>query len=116
MSVWSIGDLITTCISPHGRNRGVGERLGRGESLDAIVGSMDAVAEGVNTTLSVQPFPTDDDLRPLDPSGAVAHENVHVIGSALAGMHYLAERCGDGVALASAHRVAAALATGRIAA
>jgi glycerol-3-phosphate dehydrogenase (NAD(P)+) len=48
-----IGDLITTCISPHGRNRGVGERLGRGESLDAIVGSMDAVAEGVNTTLSV---------------------------------------------------------------
>lgn len=59
---------------------------------------------------------TDDDLRPIDPAGAVALENVHVIGSALAGMHYLAERCGDGVALASAHRVAAALAAGRIAA
>lgn len=59
---------------------------------------------------------TDEDLRPLDPSGKVALENVHVIGSALAGMHYLAERCGDGVALASAHRVAAALAVGRIAA
>jgi len=59
---------------------------------------------------------TDDELRPLDPSGALALDNVHVIGSALAGMHYLAERCGDGVALASAHRVAAALAAARIAA
>lgn len=48
-----IGDLITTCISSHGRNRRVGERLGRGESLTAILGSMDAVAEGVNTTRSV---------------------------------------------------------------
>ncbi|MBL8798719.1 MAG: NAD(P)-dependent glycerol-3-phosphate dehydrogenase, partial [Planctomycetia bacterium] len=28
-----IGDLITTCISRHGRNRHVGERLGRGEKL-----------------------------------------------------------------------------------
>lgn len=48
-----IGDLITTCISPHSRNRRVGERLGRGESLDAILASMTAVAEGVNTTRSV---------------------------------------------------------------
>ena len=40
-------------------------------------------------------------------------ENVRVIGSALAGMHYLDERCGDGVALASAHRAAASLATMR---
>ena len=48
-----IGDLITTCISPHGRNRHVGERLGKGQSLDATLGSMDGVAEGVNTTRSV---------------------------------------------------------------
>jgi glycerol-3-phosphate dehydrogenase subunit B len=33
-------------------------------------------------------------------------DNVRVIGSALGGMHYLHERCGDGVALASAHRAA----------
>jgi glycerol-3-phosphate dehydrogenase subunit B len=59
---------------------------------------------------------TDDALRPLDPAGAIALENVHVIGSGLAGMHYLAERCGDGVALASAHRVAGALAAGSVAA
>jgi glycerol-3-phosphate dehydrogenase (NAD(P)+) len=48
-----IGDLITTCISPYGRNRLVGERLGRGESLEAILASMEAVAEGINTTHSV---------------------------------------------------------------
>lgn len=49
-----IGDLITTCISPYGRNRLVGERLGKGESLEQIVSSMDAVAEGVNTTRAVK--------------------------------------------------------------
>lgn len=43
----------------------------------------------------------DDALRPVD-----GPENVIVIGSALAGMRYLDERCGDGVALASAHRAA----------
>jgi glycerol-3-phosphate dehydrogenase (NAD(P)+) len=48
-----IGDLITTCISPYSRNRMVGERLGRGESLAEILESMDAVAEGVTTAESV---------------------------------------------------------------
>ena len=32
-----IGDLITTCVSPHGRNRAVGERIGRGETLSQIL-------------------------------------------------------------------------------
>ncbi|MFO1094942.1 MAG: NAD(P)H-dependent glycerol-3-phosphate dehydrogenase [Planctomycetaceae bacterium] len=49
-----IGDLITTCVSRHGRNRMVGERLGKGESLDQIRRTMEAVAEGVNTTASVK--------------------------------------------------------------
>ncbi len=44
----------------------------------------------------------DAELRPL----LDGPRNVHVIGSALAGMRYLDERCGDGVALASGHRVA----------
>ena len=48
-----MGDLITTCISRHSRNRKVGERLGQGESLQQILDSMDAVAEGVTTTRSV---------------------------------------------------------------
>lgn len=58
----------------------------------------------------------DAELRPLDPAGQVAYENVRVIGSALAGMRYLEQRCGDGVALASAHRAARSLASGRLAA
>ena len=42
-----MGDLIVTCTSRHSRNRGVGERLGRGESLQAITAGMRQVAEGV---------------------------------------------------------------------
>ena len=48
-----VGDLITTCFSPHGRNRRVGERLGKGESLADIQSSTPAVAEGVTTAKSV---------------------------------------------------------------
>ena len=47
-----MGDLITTCFSPHGRNRRVGYRLGRGEPLaDVLAGPQ--VAEGVFTSRSV---------------------------------------------------------------
>ncbi len=59
---------------------------------------------------------TDSELRPIGATGAVELANVLVIGSALAGMRYLDERCGDGVALATAHRAAGALALGRAAA
>ena len=48
-----LGDLITTCYSAYGRNRMVGQRIGQGESLDAILGGMVNVAEGVPTTRSV---------------------------------------------------------------
>lgn len=48
-----MGDLITTCVSPYGRNRAVGVRLGKGETLKQILGSMEAVAEGVATAKSV---------------------------------------------------------------
>jgi glycerol-3-phosphate dehydrogenase (NAD(P)+) len=42
-----MGDLIVTCSSRHSRNHQVGERLGRGEPIDAILTSMQMVAEGV---------------------------------------------------------------------
>jgi glycerol-3-phosphate dehydrogenase (NAD(P)+) len=47
-----IGDLMVTCFSRHSRNRGLGERLGRGESLEQITAAMSGIAEGVPTTLS----------------------------------------------------------------
>jgi glycerol-3-phosphate dehydrogenase (NAD(P)+) len=48
-----LGDLITTCVSPEGRNRTVGERVGKGQKLSEILSHMDSVAEGVPTTRSV---------------------------------------------------------------
>ncbi len=48
-----MGDLIVTCTSRHSRNRHVGEAIGRGKSLQQVLGNMVMVAEGVKTTLSV---------------------------------------------------------------
>lgn len=48
-----MGDLILTCTGDLSRNRSVGLELGRGRQLDAIVGGMDQVAEGVRTTYAV---------------------------------------------------------------
>lgn len=42
-----LGDLMVTCVSRHSRNRGVGERLGKGERLEEIMEGMQMVAEGV---------------------------------------------------------------------
>jgi glycerol-3-phosphate dehydrogenase (NAD(P)+) len=44
------GDLVTTACSQHSRNRAVGERIGRGETLEEVLASMKMVAEGVWTT------------------------------------------------------------------
>ena len=44
-----VGDLMVTCMSPQSRNRTVGERLGRGESVEQILSGMEQVAEGVCT-------------------------------------------------------------------
>ena len=49
-----LGDLIVTCFSKHSRNRGVGERLGRGEKWADIEKSMVMVAEGVPTARTAQ--------------------------------------------------------------
>jgi glycerol-3-phosphate dehydrogenase (NAD(P)+) len=46
------GDLIATCFSQHSRNRRVGERLGRGETLAQISASSHMVAEGIPTAQS----------------------------------------------------------------
>jgi len=53
MGLAGLGDLITTCVSPEGRNRTVGERIGKGQRLPDILATMDSVAEGVPTTQSV---------------------------------------------------------------
>ncbi len=47
-----VGDLIVTAFSRHSRNRGFGERLGKGETAEQIAGSTQKVAEGVKTAKS----------------------------------------------------------------
>jgi glycerol-3-phosphate dehydrogenase (NAD(P)+) len=47
------GDLTATCSSPQSRNRGLGEELGKGRSLEEILSTMRMVAEGVGTTPGV---------------------------------------------------------------
>jgi glycerol-3-phosphate dehydrogenase (NAD(P)+) len=49
-----VGDLITTCYSPFGRNRALGERVARGATLAEALAASPNVAEGVPTTKSVR--------------------------------------------------------------
>jgi glycerol-3-phosphate dehydrogenase (NAD(P)+) len=51
-----VGDLVTTCYSPFGRNRSFGERIGRGENIEAILAATVNVIEGVTTTRSTLPL------------------------------------------------------------
>jgi len=45
-----IGDLMLTCFGTLSRNRTVGVRLGKGETLEQIMSTFNEVAEGVATT------------------------------------------------------------------
>lgn len=48
-----VGDLATTCFSPEGRNRTLGEALGRGHRLEEYLKRTSSVVEGVATAKSV---------------------------------------------------------------
>jgi len=47
-----LGDLMLTCFSKQSRNRDLGERLGRGETMEAIQASQPKLAEGYPTARS----------------------------------------------------------------
>ncbi len=48
-----MGDLVLTCTSRLSRNYSVGMRLGEGEQIEAILGRMSMVVEGVRTCRSI---------------------------------------------------------------
>jgi glycerol-3-phosphate dehydrogenase (NAD(P)+) len=48
-----LGDLVTTCVSPHGRNRSLGQAIGQGQNLQQAQAAIQGVVEGVATTKSV---------------------------------------------------------------
>jgi glycerol-3-phosphate dehydrogenase (NAD(P)+) len=49
-----LGDLTVTCFSRLSRNRSLGERLGRGEKLEALLANSVTVAEGYPTTAAAR--------------------------------------------------------------
>jgi glycerol-3-phosphate dehydrogenase (NAD(P)+) len=48
-----LGDLVTTCISPTGRNRSFGERIGKGQTVEQSRDATESVVEGIATCESV---------------------------------------------------------------
>jgi glycerol-3-phosphate dehydrogenase (NAD(P)+) len=48
-----LGDLVTTCISPKGRNRSFGERVGKGQTVNQAQRATESVVEGIATCKSV---------------------------------------------------------------
>lgn len=80
-----VGDLVATCSSPRSRNRSLGERLGRGESIQALLaGTPDGgdghVVEGVTSCESVLALAASYDVEmPLtDAVHRVCHKGLSV--------------------------------------
>ncbi len=58
-----IGDVITTCLSAHSRNRAFGEAMGRGADVAEALQRVGQVVEGVATTQTVQELARRHSLR-----------------------------------------------------
>lgn len=52
MGLSGLGDLATTCLSPHSRNRWLGEEIGKGKKLRSVLKKTEMVVEGVDTSRS----------------------------------------------------------------
>ena len=49
MGLSGLGDLATTCLSPHSRNRTLGHEIGKGKKLKDLLKKSEMVVEGVET-------------------------------------------------------------------
>jgi glycerol-3-phosphate dehydrogenase (NAD(P)+) len=54
MGLAGLGDLVLTSTGSLSRNRYVGQEIGRGRTLEDILGGMSEVAEGIKTTRAVR--------------------------------------------------------------
>ncbi len=72
-----LGDLIVTCTSKLSRNRGVGERIGRGEKAADILSNMQQAAEGVWNCASANDMAVENNIDAPVTSEvyAIIHEN-----------------------------------------
>jgi len=73
-----MGDLVATCLSPLSRNRTFGEKLGRGMTVDEVVGGTRQVAEGVKSCESIYDLARrhDVDLPIVEAVVAVVHDGM----------------------------------------
>jgi len=53
MGLAGVGDLVTTCVSPLGRNRSAGQRIGSGMPIEQVVAESPSVIEGIPTAQAV---------------------------------------------------------------
>jgi len=58
-----LGDLVTTCVSTHGRNRWFGEEIGKGKSSRDILKGTEMVVEGVGTAKSCYELCKENDIE-----------------------------------------------------
>jgi glycerol-3-phosphate dehydrogenase (NAD(P)+) len=68
------GDLILTCTGHLSRNHTVGKKIGQGEKINDILGSMRMVAEGVKTAKSVYNL-----SRKLGVEMPISHETYRIL-------------------------------------
>ena len=54
MGLSGLGDLATTCLSPHSRNHRLGIEIGKGKKLEQILKQSEMVVEGVETARSAR--------------------------------------------------------------
>jgi glycerol-3-phosphate dehydrogenase (NAD(P)+) len=76
-----VGDLVATCTSPHSRNRSMGERLGRGGTMESAMQASDGhVVEGVTSCGAVLALASSYDVEmPLtDAVHRVCHKGLSV--------------------------------------
>jgi glycerol-3-phosphate dehydrogenase (NAD(P)+) len=78
-----VGDLIATCCSKHSRNRFVGEELGKGRALQAILDDMLMVAEGVATCDAFYKLKGDLEMPIVEATHAIMFEGKSVKESIL---------------------------------
>ncbi len=71
-----LGDLVATCTSPLSRNRTFGEKLGRGATLEQLLGQKQQTAEGVKSCRSILDLARkhDVDMPITEQVVAVVHE------------------------------------------
>ena len=63
MGLSGVGDLLMTCTDDQSRNRRFGLALGRGETIDAAMASIDQVVEGYQATLEAHRCADDNDIE-----------------------------------------------------